>query len=293
MKKVKKTKPEENSKIPWHPAFIEALQLELEDYKDVLEFHSELQLTTEPLRIDCVVIKKKKEVKIKKNIGRIFRTWNLMEYKSPDDYVSVNDYYKVYGYACIYTYLNEIPITDLTITFVESRYPRELIKHLKNVRGYIVAKTGSGVYNVKGDVIPIQIINNRQLSKEDNIWLKNLSNSLNYTEVELIGYKIAQQGKSAQVKAYAYAVMHTHINKIKERFMTNKFSLDLEQAFFEEIGPLLEKSGLAAKLQEEERQKWTSVVADQSAKLADNEAKLADKDAIIERLRLQLEELQK
>jgi hypothetical protein len=42
--------------IAWHPAFIEALQMELQEYQDVLEFHPEYQLTSEPLRIDCVVI---------------------------------------------------------------------------------------------------------------------------------------------------------------------------------------------------------------------------------------------
>jgi hypothetical protein len=63
-------------KIPWHPAFVQALQLELEDYADELEFRSEYQLTSEPLRIDVVVVKKKDGVKIDKNIGRIFRTHN-------------------------------------------------------------------------------------------------------------------------------------------------------------------------------------------------------------------------
>jgi hypothetical protein len=51
-------------KIPWHPAFVQALQLELEDYADSLEFRAEYQLTSEPLRIDVVVVKKKDGVKI-------------------------------------------------------------------------------------------------------------------------------------------------------------------------------------------------------------------------------------
>ena len=63
----------ERSQIPWHPAFIEAIQLELEAYGDYLEFHPEYQLTAEPLKIDCVVIKKAKEVLITKNIAAIFR----------------------------------------------------------------------------------------------------------------------------------------------------------------------------------------------------------------------------
>jgi len=63
----------DTTQIAWHPAFIEAIQLELEDYSDVLEFFPEYQLTSEPLRIDCVVIKKPKNVVIKKNIAAIFR----------------------------------------------------------------------------------------------------------------------------------------------------------------------------------------------------------------------------
>jgi len=74
----------ESPNISWHPAFIEVLKLELDEYKDNLEFFPEYQLTSEPLRIDCVIIKKTKDVEIKKNIATIFKTWNLIEYKSPD-----------------------------------------------------------------------------------------------------------------------------------------------------------------------------------------------------------------
>ena len=41
--------------IPWHPAFVEALKMELVAYHEVLDFQPEYQLTAEPLRIDCVV----------------------------------------------------------------------------------------------------------------------------------------------------------------------------------------------------------------------------------------------
>jgi len=58
--------------ISWHPAFVQAIQLELEDYLDVLTFEMEHQLTTEPLKIDVLIIKKTKDVVIKKNIGQIF-----------------------------------------------------------------------------------------------------------------------------------------------------------------------------------------------------------------------------
>ena len=43
------------ARIAWHPAFVQAIQQELEDYLDVLTFESEHQLTTEPLKIDVLI----------------------------------------------------------------------------------------------------------------------------------------------------------------------------------------------------------------------------------------------
>jgi hypothetical protein len=67
-------------------------------------------------------------------------------------------------------------IGDLTITFVESRQPRKLAEHLEQVRGYVVEKSGPGVYSIKGDSIPMQIINTRELPVEENLWLAQLDN---------------------------------------------------------------------------------------------------------------------
>ena len=71
---------------------------------------------------------------IHKNIGRIFRKHNIIEYKSPDDYLSIDDFYKVYVYACVYKAdaraVNMIQIQDLTISLVCSKYPRKLMNHL-------------------------------------------------------------------------------------------------------------------------------------------------------------------
>ncbi len=90
----------QNIKSPWHPAFCAAVQLELETNLDQLELHTEHCLGKEPMRIDFLIIKKDSDLMIPKNFGQIFRTYNLISYKSPDDYLSVNDFYKAYGYAC-------------------------------------------------------------------------------------------------------------------------------------------------------------------------------------------------
>jgi hypothetical protein len=110
--------------LSWHPAFFEAIQMELDEYSQDLQFIAEYPLNTAPLRIDVVIIKKSRDVPIEKNIASIFRKDNIIEYKNPQDYVSVDDFYKVYGYACLYQSLNKADMKELTISFVESRYPR-------------------------------------------------------------------------------------------------------------------------------------------------------------------------
>ena len=231
----------EASRIPWHAAFIEAIQMELVAYQDMLEFHSEVPITTEPLRIDCIIIKKIKDMIIKKNIATIFRQWNLLEYKSPDDYVSVDDFYKVYAYACLYVSLEKIPITDLTITFIESHYPDKLLKHLKEIRRYTVAETAPGIYTVSGDILPIQIIDNQQLSAEDNLWLKNLSNRLNHGEVRQINEAIARQNKAVQIAAYLYVIANANIKIFEEALY-----MDYYEPTAELVG-VLERTGWIAR----------------------------------------------
>jgi len=114
-------------RIQWHPAFYAALQIELEKDREQLVFEEEHLLGKKPMQIDTVVIKKKKDINIQKNIGHIFREHNIIEYKSPDDCLEVNDFYKTYGYACFYqadTEKNEeIAPQEITITFVCNHYP--------------------------------------------------------------------------------------------------------------------------------------------------------------------------
>ncbi|MDR1316091.1 MAG: hypothetical protein LBK13_04375, partial [Spirochaetales bacterium] len=131
--------------ILWHPAFCEAISMDLEPWKDVLEFKFEYELTTGPLKIDVLVIRKLTADPIKGNIATLFREYNILEYKSPEDYISVDNFYKVYGYACFYASLSSKNIDSLTISLVGSRYPKELLRHLEKTRGYRVEEAYSGI----------------------------------------------------------------------------------------------------------------------------------------------------
>lgn len=172
---------ENKERLQWHPAFYAEIQIELEEESANLIFENEYQLGTKPKEVDVLIIKKNKEIPIHKNIGRIFRKHNIIEYKSPEDSLGVDDFYRVLGYTYFYKAdtkeENIIKIEDITVTFVSSRYPRALERHLLK-QGDVIEEQEAGIYYIKGEKVPIQLIVTSRLSEEKNFWLKNLTNEL-------------------------------------------------------------------------------------------------------------------
>jgi hypothetical protein len=212
---MKEDREADDERIAWHPAFFTAIQQELLEYRDDLSFESEHQLNAEPLKIDVVIIKKRRDVIIKKNIAAIFRMYNIIEYKSPDDNLSVADFYKVYGYACLYAVLDKVDITEITISFVETKHPRGLLKHLKEVRGYRVTERWDGVYIVEGDVVAIQIIENKKLGEGDNLWLRSLRNDI---DAQSLGRILTDEKlvKDDGLSAYLQVIMAANSAALEE-----------------------------------------------------------------------------
>jgi len=224
--------PEKDKPIQWHPAFFQAIKLELDEYRHALKFIYEYQLTSGPQRIDVVIIKKTADIQIRKNIAAIFRKENLLEYKRPDESVSVKDFYKVYGYACQYIQLEEnkdIAISDLTLTFVGSHYPQELIKHLTEQRNFTVEESYPGIYTVKGDIMPIQLIDSRRLSAEENLWLKELDNRLNPLRIRKLTEEIWRLGNYTHIAAYIDAIMKANSKSVEEMYEMSESALTLDE----------------------------------------------------------------
>ena len=117
---------EKQAKLQWHPAFFAGIQIELAAEARYLVFENEHQLGTKPKEIDVLIIKKENTPPIRKNIGRIFRTYNLVEYKSPADTLDVEAFYKLYGYACFYKAdapaADRVPMEEVTLTFISHHY---------------------------------------------------------------------------------------------------------------------------------------------------------------------------
>jgi hypothetical protein len=220
--------------IHWHTAFFQAIQLELADYRDVLEFKYEYQLTSEPLRVDTLIIMKPPNVRIDKNIAQIFKTVNICEYKSPDDYLSMKDFFKVYAYACLYAAITpDASLSDITLTFVESRHPRTLLKYFTEERQFRVEERWPGIHLVTGDYLPVQIIESKKLSDTDNLWLKSLGKDLAVQNAGSILKSGKTTGKYIPLDAYFYALLYANPRTFQEVFHMTDQTLTIEDVLTE------------------------------------------------------------
>jgi hypothetical protein len=225
--------------IPWHPAFVQAIKLELEPYWDALEFITEYPLTAEPLEIDVVIIKKAPGLVIEKNIARIFRKINILEYKSPDDYFSVHDFYKVLSYAFLYAALNKVSVEDMALSIIETRHPRKLFKYVEEEWHGGVTETAPGIYRITGYPLPIQVIESKKLSLEENLWLKGLAKDLNAKAARSILEESRKKGPGAELEAYLHALINANQKAIQEVQTMAKDKLPFDK--------WVEETGLAAK----------------------------------------------
>lgn len=66
----------------------------------------------------------------------------------------------------------------MTITFAGSRYPREMFRHLQEVRSITIEKKSKGIYYLQGDAIPMQYLNLKELDEDENYWLQVLRTNL-------------------------------------------------------------------------------------------------------------------
>lgn len=155
------------------------MKVEYDLMKAPVTYEQEKQLGEDPIRLDFLIIKKQRDAVLTDPIGKFFRIENLFEYKSPEDGLSIDDFYKAKGYGFIYKgfnrKVNELPISDMTLTLVRHSYPRELIKEL-NAEGYNVEEVYQGIYHINGgNGFPVQLVVTSRLPEGDYEGLKLLA----------------------------------------------------------------------------------------------------------------------
>lgn len=188
-----------------------------------MEYIDEKILTKKPLLIDLLVIKKEVDEKIDNPIGSIFRRWNVMEYKSPTDYVSLDDFYKVGAYAYLLKAdadtADEIKFEDITISFVSNTIAENLFEHLETQRKYVKTTYVKGIYyfQKEGD-IPVQFIIPKELG-EKHKWLAGLTNKISKEMLHSLVKDYKEKEKNEYKEAVLDAILkanHELLRQIKE-----------------------------------------------------------------------------
>lgn len=181
-------------KIQWHPGFVAAMGLEFAENRADLVYEKEYNLNTKPLEIDLLVIKKDSDIQVANKIGKIFRKYNILEYKSPDDSLNIDAFYKAGAYAGLYKAygetIDERRACDITVSMIRETRPDGLFAYFKN-HGIRMETPYCGIYYVMDSVLfPTQIIVSRELDRKAHVWLRALSDKMGKQDMEELLKKI-------------------------------------------------------------------------------------------------------
>ena len=234
----------EDTLIQWHPAFVAAIELELAENRKELSFEEEYNLNTRPLEIDLLVIKKEPSVQIKNEIGHFFRSYNLLEYKSPGDQLDIDVLYKVIGYACLYKAygesVNSRPAEEITVSFVRETKPENLFRYFMK-QNIGMTNPFPGIYYIPDSFpFPLQFLVTKELKSETHLVLKALTRELQKENF----WKLLDYAKSLQEKLdrnLMDSVLEVSVQANEARIKEWKGDDNMCQALLEIMGPELKK----------------------------------------------------
>ena len=269
-----------NSSIAWHPGFCAAIDYELRDYRSELTYTEEYPLSSQPLRPDLLIIKKDPETVIDNDIGRIFKTHNIIEFKNPTDSLSIDDFAKFMGYAWLYKSLcsvtDGIPLKEITVTMLRAVKPVKLLKMLAdeyNVESYV-----PGIYQVRGFTFPCQIIVTQELAKGHTV-LKVMSNNASEEEMKTFircRTEATEKQDTIDLDAVAAVTLEANAILIEKMKGDNTMSATFMKIFKDEIEEVKNKA-----VSEAVAEARAEAIAEKDNALAEKDNTIAEKDNTI------------
>jgi hypothetical protein len=233
----------------WHSGFRAALEATLDKYRDLLEFKFEYQLTAEALRPDAIIIKKDRDAVIDHDIGGFLNTWNIIEYKSPDDSFTEPDIHKILAYAHIFkTTHPDVAWEEGTITIIRTGESKSVLKYLSKL-GYEIKKLfneagQAWAYEAYAFGILIRLIQSEHLPDSGNTLLRHLRKGLDTATLK----KVLEDGeiyrKIGMLEAYLQVLLEANKEQFKE--MTAMINSPI-------IEQVLEESGWAQRVRDQEK----------------------------------------
>ncbi len=198
-----------NKEIQWHPPYIAAMNLEMEADREHFVFVPEYTLNTGALKID-LFIENTKSSPVSNEIGKLFRKYNILEYKNPYDTLSIDEFIKAQAYAGLYKAQGEKTdsrtIESITVSLIRETKPIKLFNYFKR---YDVRVTNpyDGIYYILDRVwFSTQIIVTKELDKTKHQWLCALSGKLEECDLRNLLTSISSLNDKME-KEYADSIL--------------------------------------------------------------------------------------
>jgi hypothetical protein len=223
----------------------------LDPYHDMLELKFEYQLTAEALRPDAVALKNLDKV-IDHAIAGFFKTWNIIEYKSPEDTFSVSDFHKVLAYAHMYIVTQPDAVWEEgTITIIRTGESRSVLNYLE-AQGYKIAKRlneAGEAWAYEGEYagIAFRLIQSERLPDSGNVLLRHLRKGLDTPTLKKVLEDDELYHKVGMLEAYLQVLFEANEKQFKE--VTAMINSPI-------IERVLEESGWAQRVRDREKVFW-------------------------------------
>lgn len=231
----------DDREIQWHPPYIAAMNLELGEDRDKLIFIPEYTLNTGALKID-LFMENKQNGSVRNEIGKIFRRYNIVEFKSPNDMLGIDAFIKTQGYACLFKAYGEQAdsrkMDEITVSLVRQAKPDKLFRYFKE-HGIKVESPSKGIYYIREMVLfPTQIIVTKELDGERHRWLCALSGQL--AEQDLRGLLTSISClKGKMEKEYADSILEVALKANKELAEKLRRDHSMSKTLMEIMEPVL------------------------------------------------------
>jgi hypothetical protein len=99
---------------------------------------------------------------------------------------------------------------------VVSSYPRETLKHIREVLGWEVRDGGEGIHRVEGgQPLVMQIIESGKLDVGEDLWLKELRHNLKVENLDRI-FEESKKYKEEYMEAYLDIIIRANAERLEE-----------------------------------------------------------------------------
>jgi hypothetical protein len=104
----------------------------------------------------------------------------------------------------------------MSITLIQSDFPRDLLRHFTRERGFQVETPWPGIYRITGDALPIQVNETRKLSADNTQWLLDFNDKLSAERLRAREARVEPMIDNPAIRAYLAPIYAANIKLLKE-----------------------------------------------------------------------------